>query len=346
MRPLHIFAAFTMLTSALHGAPADFPIVPDDIEVALYAREPLVRNPCAITFDTKGRLCVGMGPQYRKPAPETPGDSVWILIDEDGDGTADSRKQFATGFNAIQGLAWNGDDLWVGNAPDLTLVRDLDGDDEADEYIRVYTDLGNLEHGVHGLSFAPDGKLYFSKGNSKGLTQLPDRLAPKPFRDLWGVVTPPGTPDFPPPVVFTKDSYQKNYHDPSDDWGLSGGVLRCNADGTNLEIFSRGFRNPWDICFDDGFNWLGTDNDQTLGDKIFAPFYGANFGWGHPWSFDWKGDDHLPSAPSSGPLFEGSGTGVAYANLDTYPDQYRGIFLINDWLRREVYIYRPNWDGA
>ena len=270
---------------------------------------------------------------------------MWILTDDDGDGTADRRKQFATGFNAIQGLTWNGGDLWVGNAPELTLVRDTDGDGEADEYIRVYTDLGNLEHGVHGLNFGPDGKLYFSKGNSKGLTQLPDRVAPKPFRELWGVVAPPGTPDFPAPVTFNRDTYQ-NYHDPADDWGQSGGILRCDPDGRNLEIVARGFRNPWDICFDDGFNWLGTDNDQTLGDKIFAPFFGANFGWGHPWSFDWKGDDHLPSAPSAGPLFEGSGTGVIYAGLDRYPDAYRGVFLVNDWMRREVYIYRPTWDGA
>ena len=344
--PLLVILSLATPVSYLHGNPGDFPIVPEDVEVSLYAREPLVRNPCAIAFDAKGRLCVGMGPQYRSPKPDTPGDSVWILIDEDQDGTADTRKRFATGFNCIQGLAWNGGDLWVGNAPDLTVVRDLDGDDEADEYIRVYTDLGNLEHGVHGLNFAPDGKLYLSKGNSKGLTQLPDRLAPKPFRELWGVVTPEGTPDFPAPVVFTKENYEKNYHSPSDDWGLSGGVLRCDPDGSNLEIVSRGFRNPWDICFDDAFTWLGTDNDQTLGDKIFSPFFGANFGWGHPWSFDWEGNNHLPSAPAAGPLFEGSGTGVIYLGLDRYPDRYRGTFLINDWLRREVYIYRPQWQGA
>ena len=113
-----------------------------------------------------------------------------------------------------------------------------------------------------------------------------------------------------------------------------------------MEIVSRGFRNPWDICYDDEFNWLGTDNDQTMGDKIISPFYGAHFGWGHPWSYDWKGDDHLPSAPSAGPLFEGSGTGVVYCGLEHYPETYRGVFLINDWLRREVYIYRPNWNGA
>ena len=57
------------------------------------------------------------------------------MIDSDGDGVADKSKIFATGFNCIQGLAWHGKDLWVGNSPDLTVVRDLDGDDVADEYV-------------------------------------------------------------------------------------------------------------------------------------------------------------------------------------------------------------------
>ena len=79
-----------------------------------------------------------------------------IVQDTDGDGRADDTKEFATGFNAIQGLAWHGRDLWVANAPDLTVVRDRDGDDEADEYIKLYTDLGNLEHGLDGLNLVND----------------------------------------------------------------------------------------------------------------------------------------------------------------------------------------------
>ncbi|MDA7618254.1 PmoA family protein [Verrucomicrobia bacterium] len=326
--------------------PDDFPTVPDDFEVRLFAREPMVRNPCAITFDAAGRLMVGMGPQYRRPTPETRGDAVFILLDRDGDGVADQRKQFAGGLNSIQGMAWRGNELWVANAPDLTVLRDTDGDDEADEYLRLYTDLGNIEHGLHGLNWAPDGKLYMSKGNSKGLNQSPDRIAPRAFRELWGMKAPEGTPDFPTPVLFDKDSYRNAFHDPDDDWGLNGGVLRCNPDGSGLEIVARGCRNPWDITFDSSFNWLGTDNDQNLGDKIFSPFFSANFGWGHPWSYDWRGDDHLPSAPSAGPLFEGSGTGIVFCDVDGYPDAYNGVYLINDWLKRVIYIYRPDWKGA
>jgi putative membrane-bound dehydrogenase-like protein len=321
------------------------PTVPPGFDVSFFAREPLVRQPCSMAFDAKGRLCVGMGQQYRNPKPETPGDSVVLVLDTDGDGRADRTKTFATGFNAIQGLAWHGRDLWVANAPDLTVVRDLDGDDEADEYVRVFTDLGNLEHGLHGLNWAPDGKLYMSKGNSKGLTQ-PGRIAPKGFRDLWGVTAPPGSPDFPAPRTFKKGEYQKAYHDPEDDWGREGGVLRCDDGGRNLEIVSRGMRNPWDITFDAGFNWLGTDNDQTTGDRVIMPFFGAHFGWNHPWSAHWGTGTHPPSAPVSGPLFEGSGTGVIFGDSPQFPPTHRGVFFVNDWLRKTTFVWRPRWDGA
>jgi putative membrane-bound dehydrogenase-like protein len=321
------------------------PTVPAEFEVTLFASEPLVRQPCSMVFDERGRLFVGMGPQYRNPKPDTPGDSVVLFLDTNGDGKADTTKEFATGFNAIQGLAWHGRDLWIANAPDLTIVRDLDGDDEADEYIKVYTDLGNLEHGLHGLNWAPDGKLYMSKGNSKGLNQ-PGRYAPKAFRDLAGITAPADVPDFPAPERFSKDNYRRAYHDPDDDWGLDGGVLRCDDGGKNLEIVARGFRNPWDITFDSGFNWLGTDNDQTTGDRVFMPFYGAHFGWNHPWSSYWGTKPHAPTAPVSGPLFEGSGTGVVFCQSPQFPPEYRGTFLINDWLRKTTFVWRPQWDGA
>ena len=188
MPPLHrCLPALVLVGASCAGAgPAKplLPSAPPGIEVTLVAREPLIRNPCALTFDSRGRLFVGQGPQYRNPKPDTPGDTVEILIDTDGDGIFDRTKTFARGLNCIQGLAWHGRDLWIANSPDLTIVRDLDGDDEADEYVLVYTDLGNIEHALHGLNFAPDGKLYMSKGNSKGLNQ-PGRIAPQPFRELF-----------------------------------------------------------------------------------------------------------------------------------------------------------------
>ncbi len=328
------------------------PSVPDGFSVTLFAREPLLRNASSIAFDGRGRMFVSMGPQYRNPTPKTPPDRVLLVKDTDGDGVADQALTFATGFNCVQGLAWHGRDLWVANAPDLTIVRDLDGDDVADEYVRVFTDLGNIEHGLHGLNWAPDGRLYMTKGNSKGLAMKeavkgePERIAPQPFRELAGFSGPKGAPHFPTPKTFTRDTYKSTYQDPRDDWGEKGGVLRCDDLGAHLEIVSRGLRNPYGMGFDDGFEWLGTDQDQNEGDRLFMPFYSADFGWSHAWSTHWTGADHLPTAPISGPVFNGSGTGVIYADSPAWPAAYRGVWFINDWLLKSTQLYRPDWKGA
>lgn len=326
---------------------SQLPQVPDGFAITAFAREPLIFKPTALCFDPQGRLTLGQGPQYPHHHETFPTDSVYILIDRDEDGIADEAKQFARGFNSVQGLAWKGNDLYVANAPELTVVRDLDGDDEADEYVIVYTDLGNREHALHGLNWGPDGKLYMSKGNSKGHNQ-PDKfpgIAPKPFRELWDVAHPPGAPDSYPTQSYTQYTYQKSYHNSNDDWGREGGVLRCDPLGTNLEIFARGLRNPWDMTFDDGFHWLATDNDQNQGDRIIAPVFGAHFGWGHPYSNHWTGLDHLPTAPISGPVFHGSGAGIIFYQHDHFPESYQNSFLINDWMHG-TFIYRPTFDGA
>ena len=323
------------------------PQVPEGFAVSAFAREPLIFKPTAICFDARGRLTIGQGPQYPHHHETFPTDSVYILVDHDEDGVADEAKQFARGLNSVQGLAWKGNDLYVANAPELTIVRDLDGDDEADEYVIVYTDLGNREHALHGLNWGPDGKLYMSKGNSKGHNQ-PDQfgiIAPKPFRDLWDVVHPPGAPDAYPPQTYTKYTYRKTYHDSDDDWGREGGILRCDPMGTRLEIVSRGMRNPWDMTLDDGFDWIATDNDQNQGDRIIAPVFGTHFGWGHPYSNHWTGYGHLPTAPISGPVFHGSGTGVVFYDHPHFPEPYRRAFFINDWMHG-TYVYRPTWEGA
>jgi putative heme-binding domain-containing protein len=191
-----------------------------------------------------------------------------------------------------------------------------------------------------------------SKGNSKGVVlrdwkqDQPDRIAPKPFRELWGVPGPRDAPDFPEPKTFTGESYQNTYQDPADDWGRMGGILRCGDLGRNLEIVARGFRNPYGLGFDAGFDWLGVDQDQNEGDRLFMPFYGAEFGWSHAWSPHWTGENHLPTVPVSGPVFHGSGTGVLFADAPNWPEQFRGAWLVNDWLFKTTHVYRPEWQGA
>ena len=78
--PLLLFAAWTVIRGQSAVDPV-LPTVASGLTVKLFAQEPLVRNPAAMAFDRRGRLFVGQGPQYRNPTPETPGDSVVMLID-------------------------------------------------------------------------------------------------------------------------------------------------------------------------------------------------------------------------------------------------------------------------
>ncbi len=336
------------LLSLLSGATAQaavdteaLPDVEEGFEIGFFAREPHIINPSSLCFDKYGRLYVGAGPQYRNPKPDSPGDYIKILVDREGDGRAETVKTFAEGLNSIQGMAWRHDELWVANAPELTVLRDTDGDDVADEYQVIYTGLNNLRHSLHGLNWGPDGWLYMSIGN----TWVKDH-APLPFRQLQGNNSGDKT-KYPLTRVYTRETYPKGYH-PLNKRETEGGIFRCRPGGHNLELFARGMRNPWDICMDSGFNWLGTDNDPGLpGERIFMPVQHGHYTMRHPWVFDWMGS-HIAVAPSSDlfPSVSGSGTGVVFYDSTHFPKRYRGRYLIADWTNNCIFLYNPMWEGS
>ena len=94
------------------------PKVDAGLVINFFVKEPHIINPSSLCFDKKGRLFVGAGPQYRGPKEDSPTDYIKILIDDDGDGVAETVKTFAEGLNCVQSMAWKGDELWVANAPE------------------------------------------------------------------------------------------------------------------------------------------------------------------------------------------------------------------------------------
>ena len=342
MKPtLFLFLALLNATASAEVDKDALPKVEDGFEINFFVKEPHIINPASLCFDKLGRLYVGAGPQYRSPKADSPTDYIKILIDEDGDGEAETVKTFAEGLNCVQSMAWKGDELWVANAPELTVLRDTDGDDVADEYKIIYTGLNNLRHSVHGLNWGPDGWLYFTMGNT---WVKPN--APKPIRDLQGIKSDDKTV-YPLTEIYTRDTYPKSYHPMNKD-EKEGGVFRCRPGGYDLELFARGMRNPWDMCMDSGFNWLATDNDPGApGERIFMPIRHGHYSMRHPWKFDWMGK-HIAVAPSSDlfPSVSGSGTGVAYYTSHHFPVNYRHRYLIADWTNNCIFLYTPKWDGA
>ncbi|HEY2952431.1 MAG TPA: hypothetical protein VGK40_07610, partial [Verrucomicrobiae bacterium] len=82
-------------------------LVPPGFEVRLFAGEPEMVNPVAMTWDERGRLWVLELYEFPKGAPKgEPGrDRIKILEDTNADGKADKVTVFADGFSLATGLA-------------------------------------------------------------------------------------------------------------------------------------------------------------------------------------------------------------------------------------------------
>src|SRR5216683_5863199 len=90
--------------------------LPDGFEVRLFASEPEVVNPVAMTWDERGRLWVLELYEYPKGAPkgQKGRDRVKILEDTDADGRADKVTVFADGFSLATGLALGNGGVYLG----------------------------------------------------------------------------------------------------------------------------------------------------------------------------------------------------------------------------------------
>ena len=123
LRAALLLAAVSVWASDFEDPNADreaMPTVPPGFEITTFARDPLVRQPCSMAFDLRGRLCVGMGPQYRNPTPKTPGDSVVWVLDTDG---VVVENMTARNYTS-NGFFWTGSDYYRGSY--LTAYRNGD----------------------------------------------------------------------------------------------------------------------------------------------------------------------------------------------------------------------------
>jgi putative membrane-bound dehydrogenase-like protein len=165
----------------------------DGFSVELFAAEPDVRQPVAMTFDDRGRVWVVQYLQYPNPAgltpvavdrylrtkydrvPEPPPhgpvgkDKITILEDTDGDGRADKVKDFVSGLNLASAVAIGNGGVYVGQAPYLLFYPDRNGDDVPDGEPEVLLKGFGLEDAhavINSLEWGPDGWLYGAQGST------------------------------------------------------------------------------------------------------------------------------------------------------------------------------------
>lgn len=165
-------------------------------------------------------------------------DRIRLVEDTDKDGVADFSHVYASGFNNLEdgtgaGVLARGKNVYYTNIPKLYNLIDSDGDGVADERVVMSDGYGVRVafrgHDLHGLVIGPDGRLYFSIGD-RG----------------YHVVT----------------EEEEVLHNPA-----VGAVFRCELDGSNLEVFANGLRNPQELAFNDYGDLFTGDNNSDSGDR-------------------------------------------------------------------------------
>jgi glucose/arabinose dehydrogenase len=142
--------------------------VPPGFEVRLFASEPEVVNPVAMTWDERGRLWVLELYEYPKGAAdgEKGRDRIKILEDTDADGVADKVTVFADGYSLATGMELGNGGVYLGAAPNFFFLEDTDGDDKADKETVLLTGFGleDRHELLNGFAWGPDGWLYLTHG--------------------------------------------------------------------------------------------------------------------------------------------------------------------------------------
>jgi len=345
--------------------------VPEGFEISLWAAEPALANPVAFCFDDQGRIYVAE--TYRqqngvednryhnywlkddlaaqsvedrrayilKHHPEaaekytSQDDRIRLLADNDNDGKADTDTVFSAGYNDVVAgtgagvLAYQGN-VYYTNIPHLWKLRDTNNDGVADERTSLHDGYGVRfafrGHDMHGLVVGPDGKIYYSIGD-RG---------------------------------YNISTEGKSLKDPG-----SGAVFRCNPDGSDLEVFYTGLRNPQELAFDDYGNLFTCDNNSDSGDQARWTYLvkGGHSGWNMayqylsdrgPWNREklWH-PQHKGQAAYINPPIENISdgpSGLTYYPGTGFSDEFMGMFFLCDFrggpANSGVRTFRMESDGA
>jgi putative heme-binding domain-containing protein len=302
----------------------------------------------SMTFDNKGRLIASdqYGSLYRLIVPAI-GDTINKIKIEELKITTDSSTQKApVTMGHAHGLLWAFNSLYVminNNTSEnfkrgsgLYRLQDTNGDDQFDKVTLIKALDGEGEHGPHSVILSPDKQsIYVVAGN---FTKIPKLNSYRNYPDskidnLFPLIKDP------------------NGHDNTVETH-GGWVAHLDSTGANWELIASGFRNPFDITFNDQGELFAYDSDMEW--DFGTPWYrptrivhvtsGAEFGW-RPGTDKWSPNypDNLPPVINVG---QGSPTNLIYGGTARFPLKYRKAIFAFDWSFGIIYAVHNEPDGA
>lgn len=303
----------------------------------------------AMTFDDKGRMIASdqYGNLYRLAIPPVGADTNTVKIKVEklelkaiGD-TNRIKMGFAHGllyaFNSLYVMVNDEGDTTQSQHSGLYRLQDTNGDDQYDKVTLLKSLDGNGEHGPHSIVLSPDQKsIYVIAGN---FTKIPKMDAYKAPIASWEI-------DNLLPLIRDPNGHDNtvNTH--------GGWIAHLDSLGTHWELIANGFRNPFDLCFNDAGDMFTFDSDMEW--DFGLPWYrpiricqvtsGSEFGW-RPGTDKWSPSfaDNLPAVLNIG---QGSPTSFFSGLNARFPEKYRKALFAFDWSFGIIYAVHPEADGA
>jgi putative heme-binding domain-containing protein len=222
------------------------------------------------------------------------------------------------------------------NSKTLVRLRDTQGTGQFDETTELLKTEGGVGHGRNHLKIGPDGWLWIAHGNN---VHLPKNLSTNsPLRNF--------AHDRLIPCPWDAGMFDGDVLLPA------GHILRLKPDGSEVQLWAGGLRNPLDVAFNEHGDLFTFDADMEW--DVGCPWYmpnrvlhivpGADYGWRRG-TGRWPAwyPDTLPSVVDIGLA---SPTAVTFGHGAKFPAKYQKAFYICDWAYGRILAVHMTPQGA
>ena len=306
-----LITLLTVFSGIANGQLDDLPqlglrIVPG-FEVSLFADQAIAPDVYSMTIDPSGGVVISSRGYIKR------------LIDEDGDGRADSDVRISESRAGAMGMLFvDRQTLLTSEGGSFNRYTDPDGDGKFDPTPEKIAQFRGGEHGLHAIRKDAQGRIYLIGGNDAN------------FRGHGG-------------IAGGKSG-----------WIEGGALLRYSKQLQDPVVLCHGLRNPYDFDFDSKGEIYTYDSDCER--EFLLPWYaptrlyrvklGAHHGWRLPgWKRGWKRPDYyFDSVEPLVNVGRGSPTGVAVYRHTAFPPEYRDAVFYCDWTFGKIYFTHPDAD--